>query len=732
MIPPAKEPETLEGVLLRFVFTSADGAYAVARLQRDDGSDETVSVVGALGGLNEGERVRLVGRREQSAKYGDQFRVEAGWPVLPHSEAGIRAYLASGKVEGIGPKLAGRIVDKFGADALDVILTAPERLAEVEGIGRQRSRAIQEAFREQEVQREAFVFLQGHVVSAALAARIFKRYGGQTIALVRENPYRMAEEVRGVGFATADRIARSLGFASDSPARVAAALVHLLGQALDDGHTYLPRDMLLERVANLTGTEGAGLPRLPAEATAGGRLPSGGADVLDALLAEGRLEQEDDGVWLRTPRALEIEAAERVFGLRAAQVPRLKVDTAAFEQQRGVTLAPAQREALEAAARHPLLVLTGGPGTGKTTIVRALVHAVERSGGRILLAAPTGRAARRLAESTGREARTLHRLLEYSPREDAFRRDEDQPLEAEALVVDESSMLDLALFTAVLRAVRPGTRLVLVGDADQLPSVGAGNVLADLLSSGAVPAVRLREIFRQASASDIVVNAHRVQAGEVPVPAADPDRGDFFIVTAEDPERARALIGRLVAERIPAKFNLNSFDDVQVLAPMHRGTCGAHALNETLQALLNPDGEPLGGPRGLRVGDKVMQVRNDYEKEVFNGDVGRIEARTSDGVRVRFDERRVDYAADALDALVLAYACSVHKSQGSEYPAVVMPVLTEHWVMLQRNLLYTAVTRGRRLVVLVGQARALRRAVENDQGLHRFTALARRLREAAA
>jgi exodeoxyribonuclease V alpha subunit len=357
---------------------------------------------------------------------------------------------------------------------------------------------------------------------------------------------------------------------------------------------------------------------------------------------------------------------------------------------------------------------------------------VERAGGNVLLAAPTGRAARRLAEATGREARTLHRLLEYSPREDAFRRDEERPLEGEALVVDEASMLDLAMFTALLRAVRPGTRLVLVGDADQLPSVGAGNVLADLLASEAVPSVRLREIFRQASTSDIVTNAHRILGGHAPVPSADADRGDFFLVPADDPERARELIGRLVAERIPARFGLDPVGDVQVLAPMHRGACGAHALNTALQDLLNPGGEPLPGPRGFRVGDKVMQVKNDYDKDVFNGDVGRIVGRGAEAVRVRFDDRTVEYAPDELDALVPAYACSVHKSQGSEYPAVVMPLLTEHWVMLQRHLLYTAVTRGKRLVVLVGQERALRRAVGNDQGLHRYTALARRLREAAA
>lgn len=708
-------PETLEGVIERFVFVSADETYAVARLRTDEDL-EARTVVGALGGLREGERVRLVGRREKNPKYGEQFRVEVGYPVLPHGVAGIRSYLASGQVEGVGPGLAERIVARFGADTLRVIREEPERLAEVEGIGEVRSRRIQEAFQAQEAQRDALIFLQEHGVPPALSARIFRRYGAQAIGLVRGNPYRMAEEVRGVGFATADRVARALGIPPASPARVAAALVHLLGAALDEGHVYLPRRVLLERAERLLGAD----------------VPVG--PELDRLVAEGRLDQdgEDEGVYLRAERALEVEAAALTVGLLAAPVPPLPADPADFERRTGLELADAQREALAAAGRHALMVLTGGPGTGKTTIVRALVHTVERAGGRVLLAAPTGRAARRLADATEREARTIHRLLEFSPREGAFRRDADRPLEAEAVIVDEASMLDLALYCALLRAVAPGTRLILVGDADQLPSVGPGNVLGDLLASRRVPVVRLREIFRQARTSDIVTNAHRILEGAAPVPSWDPDRGDFFFVPADEPERARTLIGQIVAERIPGRFGLDPVDDVQVLAPMHRGACGAHQLNAALQTLLNPGGRPVAGsPRGFRVGDKVMQVRNDYEREVFNGDVGRIAAADDDAVHVRFDDRTVEYGRDELDALVLAYACSVHKSQGSEYPAVVMPVLTEHWVMLQRNLLYTAVTRGKRLVVLVGQERALRRAVESVHGLRRYTALARRLREVA-
>ena len=704
--------QTLDGVLERILYTNEDETFVVARF-KGDGASAPISIVGALGGLREGEHVRLIGRTQQSPKHGDQFRVDAGYPLLPHTAAGIRAYLASGRVQGIGPRLAERLVAKFGADTLRVIEHEADRLGEVDGIGPERSRQLQMAFLDGRSQREALVFLAGQSVPPGLSVRIWKRYGEHTIPMVRENPYRLAEEVRGVGFLTADRIARAAGFPPDSPARAAAALVHTLNDAGDEGNVYLPRARLLERVAELLGVAEAAPP------------------VLALLIEEGRLIADDEAIYLRWQHQAEVEAAWRLRDLLGAPVLRLPADAAAaFERQTGMVLADAQRRAIEAAADAPVFVLTGGPGTGKTTIVRALVHLVEAAEGKVLLAAPTGRAARRLGEATGKSARTLHRLLEFSPQENGFLRNAGEPLEATCVIVDEASMIDQQLLVALLRAIPLGTRLVFVGDADQLPSVGAGNVLADLLASGVLPSVRLTEIFRQARESRIVTNAHRILHGE-PLVASDPldEKADFFVVQAESPEKAIDLIGQLVATRIPTRFGFDPLDDVQVLAPMHKGLCGAQALNERLQSLLNPNGEVFTrGGRTYRVGDKVMQIRNDYERDVFNGDIGRIEARSEKGLVIRFDERRVDYDGESLDSLVLAYACTVHKSQGSEYPAVVVPVLGEHWIMLQRNLLYTAVTRGKKLVVLVSQPRAVHRAVTNDQRQARCTQLARRLR----
>jgi exodeoxyribonuclease V alpha subunit len=706
--------ETLEGILVRFLFQSEDEDFSVATLRLDRPGGET-RIAGALNGLHEGERVRLRGRWRHDSRFGRQFQVSAGYPLLPQDLEGIRKYLASGRVKGVGKGLAERLVAKFGRETLRIVAEDPVLLAEVPGIGPKRSRELVEAFRAQRDQREALVFLQGLGLSGALSRKVFEKYADATIATVRADPYGLVARVRGIGFRTADGIARSLGFAADSPQRAAAGLFHLLGEATDEGHLCLPQAELLTRAARLLGQEAVA----PA--------------VLDQLVADHRLIDEDARIWLPALHRAECEAATRVLGLLAAEVDEIKGDPAHVALE--IQLAPTQQEALRLALRVPFMVLTGGPGTGKTTIVRALLALLEPPGaspgsssGAVLLAAPTGRAARRITEATGREARTLHRLLEYTPAEGGFRRDADTPLEASAVIVDEASMIDLPLFLALLRAVAPGTRLILVGDADQLPSVGPGNVLADLLSVPTLPSVRLTEIFRQARQSHIILAAHAVLHGLVP---EGPPRGipsDFFVIQARSGEEAADLVERTVAERIPEAFGIPA-DEVQVLAPMHRGACGTEALNRRLQDRLNP-GETLVkvGERAYRKGDRVMMVRNDYEKEVFNGELGRVLGKLPQGgLAVRFEERVVEFARDALDMLVPAWACTIHKSQGSEYSAVVVPVVGEHYVMLQRTLLYTALTRGRKLVVLVAQPEALRRAVSNGAAGLRFTGLAGRL-----
>ncbi|MCB9547160.1 MAG: ATP-dependent RecD-like DNA helicase [Myxococcales bacterium] len=707
---PENRPEdVLEGVLLRVLFRSEDDAFTVASLRPARGAE--VRVVGALGGLHEGEQVRLRGQWRHTERFGHQFQVHVGYPILPQDPEGIRRYLASGRVKGVGKGLAERLVAAFGHETLRVVAEDPVLLATVPGIGPKRSQELVAAFRAQRDQREALVFLQGAGLPAALARRVWERHGDATIARVRANPYRLVEEIRGVGFRTADAMAAGLGFAPDSPARAAAGLAYLLASAADDGHVYLPRAALLDEAARLLGTD----------AVAG--------EVLDQLLADGRLIDGGlERIYLRGAYQTEEEAAARTEALVAAQTPPLGGDPEAAARGLGLTLAPAQLEALRLATEVPFMVLTGGPGTGKTTIIRVLLALLAAAEGRVILAAPTGRAARRMAEATGQEARTLHRLLEFSPGEGGFRRDAERPLEAQAIIVDEASMIDQPLYLALLRAVSPGTRLILVGDADQLPSVGPGQVLADLLAVEAVPAVRLTEIFRQAQQSRIVLAAHAVLHGQVPIIQEAETLGDFFIVPARSAEEAAALVERTVAERIPAAFGLDPARDVQVLTPMHRGRCGAAALNERLQGRQNP-GEPLirQGERAFRAGDKVMQIRNDYEKEVFNGEIGWVLGLDGQGLRVRFEERELVFDRTGLDALTLAWACTVHKSQGSEYPAVVLPVVREHRVMLQRGLLYTGLTRGRRLVVLVAEEAALGYAVRSVSAMQRFTGLAGRL-----
>ncbi|MER8158034.1 ATP-dependent RecD-like DNA helicase [Streptomyces sp. NPDC094472] len=726
----------VEGVLERITYANEENGYTVARVDTGRGSGDLLTVVGSLLGAQPGESLRMEGRWGSHPQYGKQFTVENYQTVLPATVQGIRRYLGSGLIKGIGPRIADRITEHFGVDTLDVIEERPERLVEVPGLGPKRTKMIAAAWEEQKAIKEVMVFLQGVGVSTSIAVRIYKKYGDASISVVKNEPYRLAADVWGIGFLTADKIAQSVGIPHDSPDRVKAGLQYALSQSADQGHCYLPEEQLISDAVKLLQVD-TGL-------------------VIDCL---GELAAEDEGV-VREPvpgpadgepvsavylvpfHRAEISLAGQLLRLLRTQEDRLPafgdVDWGKalswLAGRTGTDLAPEQSQAVRLALTEKVAVLTGGPGCGKSFTVRSVVELARAKKAKVVLAAPTGRAAKRLSELTGAEASTVHRLLELKPGGDAAY-DRDRPLDADLVVVDEASMLDLLLANKLVKAVPPGAHLLFVGDVDQLPSVGAGEVLRDLLAPGSpVPAVRLTRIFRQAQQSGVVTNAHRINEG---VPPVTQGLSDFFLFVEDDTEEAGRLTVDVAARRIPAKFGLDPRRDVQVLAPMHRGPAGAGTLNGLLQQAITPARPDLAerrfGGRVFRVGDKVTQIRNNYEKGangVFNGTVGVVTSLDTDEQRltVRTDEdEEVPYDFDELDELAHAYAVTIHRSQGSEYPAVVIPVTTGAWMMLQRNLLYTAVTRAKRLVVLVGSRRALGQAVRTVSAGRRCTALDHRL-----
>ena len=735
MAETKKETSTLQGTVTRITYQDPEGRYTVARLEVN--RSQEVTVVGEIYPVSEGEEIKVNGQWRVHPRYGTQFQAESWEKVEPATLDGIERYLGSGLIKGIGPVYAHRLVSAFGLDTLRVLSEEPERVLEVQGIGKGRAQTILRAWEQQKGMRDVMVFLQGHGVGSALALRIYRAFGAETVARVKENPYCLAREIHGIGFVLADRIARSMGISGDSPLRVEAGLLHVLGKFSDDGHCFVPLSLVISNTEALLGIEAG------AAEGAVKTLARQGEIVLEETAEEGAAR-----VYPRELYHAECRVASAIRDLLSTpsrvKVKALESSNLDLFDSSTLMLEEEQREAITQALRHKVLVITGGPGTGKTTLLVSLLAILRRSEISFALAAPTGRAAKRMSEMAAEEAKTIHRLLEYNPRERRFLRGEDNPVDADVVVIDEASMVDLPLMDHLLKAVERRSHLVLLGDVDQLPSVGPGSVLRNLIDSGAVPVVVLRRIFRQSQQSLIVANAHRILQGRPLVFGDERDRRDFIFLPRESEEEILETIKTLVKDGLGVQgfqgsrdaqlFNpstVQPFDRVQVLTPVHRGLLGTVHLNRELQKLLNPAGEALErGETLLRRGDKVMQLRNNYDKAVFNGDLGRIVGieREAEELTVDFDGRAVSYGFDELDELSLAYAISVHKSQGSEYGAVFVPLHTSHYMMLHRSILYTAVTRGKELVVLVGAKRALAIALRNIRVERRFTGLKEKLK----
>ncbi len=723
--PSASPSEEISGLVERVTFFNEESGFAVLRV-KVRGHRELVTILGSLPSVSAGEWLTAEGWWVRDREHGLQFRAKVLKAVPPTTSEGVERYLAGGFVKGVGPVLARKLVSHFGAEVLGIIGNTPHELESVDGIGPKRRERIASAWQEGVQIREIMLFLHSHGVSTGRAVRIYKTYGNLAIQTVRENPYTLAKEIRGIGFATADQIAQSVGIPRDSQNRARAGVDHVLLGATSEGHCALPLEKLKASAVKLL--------EVPVETV---------EQAISQMLTSGfLLLDEIDGeplVFLPHMRKAEDGIAIRIRELATAPVSYPEVDMAKAllwcEERTGKALAPSQRDALKTALTNRTIIITGGPGVGKTTLVNSILLILRAKKVKCLLCAPTGRAAKRLSETTGLEAKTIHRLLEVDPATGRFTRNEDKPLECDLLVVDETSMVDVLLMYALLRALPRNAGLIMVGDVDQLPSVGPGNVLRDLIDSGVIPVVRLTEVFRQASTSKIITNAHLVRQGKMPELRTAETSTDFYFIERDTPEDIAATLTRLVQDRIPNAHKVNAIRDVQVLCPMNRGSIGVRELNIALQERLNPvrPGEPAAERFGWRfqARDKVIQTENDYSKEVFNGDIGTIEKidPVEQEVLIRFDDRLVTYDFGELDEVSLAYAVTIHKSQGSEFPAVVIPLAMQHYMLLQRNLIYTGMTRARKLLVLVGQKKALGLAVRNDQSRKRYSGLLSSLKQ---
>ena len=708
--------EQLRCVVERITYQNETNGYTVIKC-RAKGFTDLVTVVGTMAEVYVGSVLSLSGWWKVDGKYGRQFSVGSYEETLPATVLGLEKFLGSGLIKGIGPKFAHRIVATFEKETLRILETEPDRLIEVPGIGAKRVERIKTSWEQQKEIKNIMLFLQGHQVSTAHATKIYKEYGNESISVVKENPYRLADDIWGIGFKTADGIAEKLGFGHDRYERLRSGILYTLNRLADSGHCFATKEQLLESAAELLTVEQEPLTA-----------------ALDQMLTGEDIIRDGDAIYLPPFYHSEVGCAKQIRAL-IADPPRKKITRSRVEEivsaATEIQYNETQLNAILTAANSPMMVLTGGPGTGKTTTTLGIISVLQHLGKEVLLAAPTGRAAKRLSESTDMEAKTIHRLLEFKP-PDGYQRGEENPLEGDALIVDECSMIDILLMYNLLKAVPEHMKLILVGDTDQLPSVGAGNVLKDVIASGIVPVVRLTQIFRQAMGSKIITNAHRINQGQT-IDLSNGRDSDFFFDARKTPEDTANRIVELCRKNLPAYYHVDPLRDIQVLTPMQRGVIGAANLNQVLQQAMNP--QTLFLKRGgleYRLRDKVMQIKNDYDKEVFNGDIGTITAVNLEDreLTVVFDDREVVYDATELDELVLAYATTIHKAQGSEYPIVVMPIMMTHYVMLQRNLIYTGVTRAKKVLIIVGEAKAIYCAIKNDKTQLRNTRLAERLREA--
>jgi len=719
----------IRGQVERITYSNEENGYTVAKI-KVSGKRGLVVITGNFMSLCPGEILKIKGEWKNHPKYGEQFHVESHQTEVPGTVFGIQKYLGSGLIKGIGPVMAKRIVKRFGEKALDIIENRISSLTKVEGIGKKRIAMIQEAWEEHKEIRDIIIFLQAHGVSSGHAAKIFKEYGKRSVKILKENPFRLAMDIFGIGFVTADNIAQKLGFPKDSDLRLEAGIIYVLHQLADDGHTYYPYEPLLSKSMEILEAD------RDAIVTAVESMETNRLIVIEDLNEPFEGPSENNrAVFLEKYHFCETSITNNLNNLISSPKSVRKINTKkALEWVQGqldVKLAEKQMDAVKSAIESKMMVITGGPGTGKTTIINAVLQIFKKLRVEVMLAAPTGRAAKRMSDATGHEAKTIHRLLEYSITRGGFQKTDEHPLLCDLLIVDEASMIDTFLMHHLLKAMPREATFILVGDVNQLPSVGAGNVLMDIISSNLVPVVELNEIFRQARKSDIILNAHLINNGVLPLLQSNRDNTDFYFISRKNPEEALSTILELMKTRIPEKFGLDPVEDIQVLTPMHKGLIGAENLNHELQKNLNPGNEGvIRGNRHYLVKDKVMQIKNNYDKEVFNGDIGRIIKILpgSQEVVISFDDRETRYDYQDLDEIVPAYAISVHKSQGSEYPAVIIPVLTEHYIMLQRNLIYTAVTRGRKLVILVGTQKALAIGVQNNKTRKRYTLLTKRIK----